>query len=107
MQWPPHLENVSQVQSFPRCLSHLLLFLLRRRSGPQGSIEPFTFIQDPAAWTVADWAGREDWIYSLTASDLAELDLAVAAVEVKGVQQEVGHSQIHAQVTLHRVATVC
>ena len=60
-----------------------------RRSGPQGSVEPFTLIDDPAAWTVADWNGRDDWIYHLTDTDLAELNAAVTAVQARGVREEV------------------
>eukprot|EP00195_Chlamydomonas_chlamydogama_P015071 CAMPEP_0202914878 /NCGR_PEP_ID=MMETSP1392-20130828/64253_1 /ASSEMBLY_ACC=CAM_ASM_000868 /TAXON_ID=225041 /ORGANISM="Chlamydomonas chlamydogama, Strain SAG 11-48b" /LENGTH=95 /DNA_ID=CAMNT_0049606703 /DNA_START=119 /DNA_END=402 /DNA_ORIENTATION=+ len=28
-------------------------------SGPQGSVKPFTIVDDPSAWKAADWAGRE------------------------------------------------
>ena len=37
-----------------------------RHTGPQGHVEPFTVIDDPAAWTVADIMKDKSWIYGLT-----------------------------------------
>lgn len=57
------------------------------RSGPQGSIVPYTLIEDPAAWTVESLnARREEWIYHLTEQDIEELDEAIAAVEAAGME---------------------
>jgi len=38
----------------------------------------------PAAWRGCDLAAHRDWIYQLTASDLAELDAAIVALEAAG-----------------------
>ncbi|KIY93914.1 hypothetical protein MNEG_14049 [Monoraphidium neglectum] len=49
-------------------------------SGPQGSVQPFTPIADSRVWTPATWAGRQqEFIYTLTADDVAQLEAATAA----------------------------
>ena len=60
-----------------------------RVSGPQGSIRPFTTVQDPSAWKAADWKKNQDWVYRLTPADIAELDSAVASAVGQGIRKEV------------------
>ena len=61
-----------------------------RHSGPQGRVEPFTIVDDPSAWLVADYQGREDaYIYAFTPEDIQELDAAIARVEQGGLRIEV------------------
>jgi hypothetical protein len=50
-----------------------------------GSIEPFTIIEGPEAWTAADYKGRTDWINYLSEQHIHELDAAVSGVIAKGV----------------------
>ncbi len=55
---------------------------MRRHTGPQGAVEPFTVVDDPSAWRASDYAGREaEWLFALTPDDVAELDATVKAVE--------------------------
>ena len=62
-----------------------------RHSGPQGSIEPFTVVDDPSAWLAEDFKGKEEsFIYHFTEQDLKEIDAAIAKVEAKGLRIEVG-----------------
>ncbi len=42
-------------------------------------------VVDPAAWTAEELAADQSWIHPLTASDIAELDEAVARVEERGL----------------------
>ena len=68
-----------------------------RHSGPQGSIEPFTVVDDPSAWLAADYQGKEDsFIYTLTPEDIRELDAAIALVEKNGLRIEVRCHVLHA-----------
>lgn len=61
-----------------------------RHSGPQGSIEPFTIVDDPSAWLAADYRGLEDtFIYTFTTQDIRELDAAIIHVEKQGLRTEV------------------
>jgi hypothetical protein len=61
-----------------------------RHSGPQGRVEPFTIVDDPSAWLVKDYQGREDaYIYTFTPEDIQELDAAIARVEQGGLRIEV------------------
>ena len=43
-------------------------------------------VVDPSEWTGADLAASDDWKFVLTAGEIAELDAAVAGVEVRGLQ---------------------
>lgn len=62
-----------------------------RHSGPQGSIEPFTIVDDPSAWLAGDYKGKEDsYIYHFTEEDLKEIRAAIAKVEAEGLRIEVG-----------------
>ena len=66
-----------------------------RHSGPQGSIEPFTIVDDPSAWLADDYRGKEEsFIYHFTPEDLAEVEAAVAQVEAKGLRIEVRALQL-------------
>jgi hypothetical protein len=70
-----------------------------RTSGPQGKVEPYTVINDEAAWYAEDMCSQTQlWTYDLTPEDIQELDAAVAAVE-KDPQLEVEVRQA-LQVTL-------
>lgn len=51
-----------------------------------GSIEPFTLIEGPEAWTAADYRGRTDWINNLTEQHISELDAAISGVVAKGIK---------------------
>lgn len=44
---------------------------------PAALLEPVT---DPAAWRAEDMARSKDWLYELSAAEIAEIDAAVAAV---------------------------
>jgi len=43
-------------------------------------------IDDPAAWRGSDVAARADWVRHFTATEIAELDDAVAAVRARGIE---------------------
>jgi len=61
-----------------------------RRSGPQGSIEPFTIVDDPSAWLAEDYRGKDEYfIYHFTQQDLKEVEFAVGQAEAKGLRIEV------------------
>lgn len=51
-----------------------------------GSIEPFTIIEGPEAWTAADYKGRTDWINNLSEQHVRELDAAISGVIAKGIK---------------------
>ncbi len=51
--------------------------------------EPATAMQpvvDPAGWTGAELAARDDWKFQLTEADVAEIDAAVAGIEARGIE---------------------
>ena len=48
-----------------------------------------TVIEGPDAWYAKDYVGTERHIYRLTPDDIAELDAAVAAVQVAGIEIKV------------------
>ena len=48
--------------------------------------EPLKPVVDPADWTGVELAASDDWIFVLTADEIAELDDAVAGVEARGLQ---------------------
>lgn len=51
--------------------------MLRR----QGSVEPYTLVDSPAAWYGRDYQTRfDEWALQLTPQHIAELDAAVAHV---------------------------
>lgn len=62
---------------------------LHRTSGPQGRIEPLTIIDDPSAWTAASVKRADDWIYTLIASDISEIDNALQLVASLNVRKQV------------------
>ena len=67
----------------------LMFDAIHRHSGPQGSIEPFTIVDDPSAWLAEDYRGREEsFIYHFTEQYLKEIHAAVAKVEAKGLRIE-------------------
>ena len=39
---------------------------------------PFEPVVDPAGWTAAEMAAREDWLYSFNDDEIAELRAAIA-----------------------------
>jgi hypothetical protein len=51
-----------------------------------GSVQPFTTIEGPEAWTAADYKGRTDWINVLSETHVAELDAAVSGVIARGIK---------------------
>jgi hypothetical protein len=55
-----------------------------------GSVIPFTVVEGPEAWTAVDYADPSQYIYTFTASDLAELDAAVGAAAHLGKPIQVG-----------------
>lgn len=63
---------------------HLTLFSLLWCS-EQGKAVPLTIIDGPTAWTSADYANTEKHIYTLTESDISELDTQLAAIEAAGI----------------------
>ncbi len=66
--------------------------VLHRSSGPQGQILPLTIVEDPSAWTVASVREADDWIYSLSPSDISEIDSALKLVATLNVRKEVSLS---------------
>ena len=62
---------------------------LHRTSGPQGRIEPLTLIDDPSAWTAASVKRADNWIYTLNASDISEIDNALKLVASLHVRKQV------------------
>ena len=42
-------------------------------------------VDDPADWRAADLTGSDDWIYRLSASDIGEIDSAIAVADDTGV----------------------
>ncbi|KAK9868531.1 hypothetical protein WJX84_008784 [Apatococcus fuscideae] len=58
-------------------------------SGPQGSVRPFSLVQDPSAWLASDFkVNPEVFIHRLSDAEVSELKAAVAAVLQQGVQQQ-------------------
>lgn len=57
----------------------------------QGSVKPYTVIEGPDAWKVADWENDKSYIHVLSEQDIAELDAAVQRnagveeIQVRGV----------------------
>lgn len=47
-------------------------------------LEPFTIIDSPAAWKASDFKSVDDFAYTFTESDLAEIEAAVEAVLATG-----------------------
>jgi hypothetical protein len=45
-----------------------------------------TPVTDPADWRAADLAASDDWIFGLNDAEIAELDIAVAAIEAAGIE---------------------
>ena len=41
---------------------------------------PFTVVEGPEAWTVAQYRDNQEYVYVLSEADVAELDAAVAGV---------------------------
>eukprot|EP00195_Chlamydomonas_chlamydogama_P006396 CAMPEP_0202899004 /NCGR_PEP_ID=MMETSP1392-20130828/7365_1 /ASSEMBLY_ACC=CAM_ASM_000868 /TAXON_ID=225041 /ORGANISM="Chlamydomonas chlamydogama, Strain SAG 11-48b" /LENGTH=445 /DNA_ID=CAMNT_0049585087 /DNA_START=78 /DNA_END=1415 /DNA_ORIENTATION=- len=90
----PTARELSQVLSglqLARQLSHDLLerigsFVAENVvSGPQGSVRPFTIVDDPSAWKAADWAGREsEFVLQLHPEDVTALKQTVADMEAAG-----------------------
>ena len=52
----------------------------------QGSVEPFTLVEGPDAWTAAQYRDIKSWATELSAQHVAELDAAVEAVVRSGVE---------------------
>ena len=51
------------------------------------SIQGLQELAHPAAWSAADLSFRKsEWVYQLSADDLAELDIALHTLEAKGLQ---------------------
>ena len=46
----------------------------------QGHVVPFTVVEGPEAWTVAQYRDNQEYVYVLSEADVAELDAAVAGV---------------------------
>ncbi|WIA23850.1 hypothetical protein OEZ85_013508 [Tetradesmus obliquus] len=61
------------------------------KTSRMGSVEPFSIIEGPEAWTAEQYKHRSDWINVLSPQHIAELDAAIAGVERKGVPS----AQIH------------
>lgn len=53
-----------------------------RKREPAELLRP---VVDPAGWYREDFAGRDSWMYRLSAAEIAELHEAVAAVEARGL----------------------
>lgn len=45
---------------------------------------PMRPVVDPAGWTAADLAGKDDWVYSLSASEINDIADAAARVQARG-----------------------
>ena len=51
------------------------------------NIQVLQELAHPAAWSAADLSFRKsEWVYQLSADDLAELDIALHTLEAKGLQ---------------------
>ena len=77
----------------PHCFRlRLYLYLyLSRSSGPQGSIEPLTIIDDPADWTAESLKGKEStYTYTLTKVDVNEIITAVQKIKARIPHTEEG-----------------
>lgn len=46
-------------------------------------------MEDPSAWSAADVRANENWIYTLSSSDITEIDLALEFVKALNVRKEV------------------
>lgn len=47
---------------------------------------PFTVVEGPEAWTVAQYRDDQEFVYVLSAADVAELDAAVAGVRDRNLK---------------------
>jgi hypothetical protein len=75
----PHICCCCCSLSNPCCLYTLFFFPSHLRR--QGSVEPYTLIDSPAAWRGQDYQDSfDEWALQLTPQHIAELDAAVAAV---------------------------
>ncbi len=45
---------------------------------------PFTVVEGPEAWTAADYANQDSYIYRFSPTDLTELEAAVASALQQG-----------------------
>ncbi len=55
-----------------------------------GQVKPYTLVDDPSAWTAADWAGKEqEFTYELSDADIDEVEAAVASVTAAGIAIQV------------------
>lgn len=52
-------------------------------------MEPYTIVKDPSAWYVKDFEGNDEYIYTLTADEIAELDAALAHIEARNIPIQV------------------
>lgn len=72
-------------------------------SGLQGKVQPFASINDRCVWTASTWAGRHnEFVYTLTAQDLQELEAATAAF--KSAAESSGTSLEKALVNMSKAA---
>ena len=55
----------------------------------QGSAVPLTVIEGPTAWLAADYANTEKHIYTLSETDISELDAQIAAIEAADIDIKV------------------
>lgn len=47
---------------------------------------PFTVVEGPEAWTVAQYRDNQEYVYVLSEADVAELDAAVAGVRDRNLK---------------------
>lgn len=71
-----------------------------------GSIEPFTIVEGPEAWTAADYKGRTDWMNNLSEQHVRELDAAISGVIAKGIKDRDIHVSTKQQTEAAEASTV-
>ena len=85
---PPFLPARSPLSLFSSLSSSLLPPPLPPNS--QGHLQPFDLVEGPSAWKAGDFASPDDYTTALTASDIRELDSAVAKVAAEAWPAEDG-----------------
>ncbi|KAK9842564.1 hypothetical protein WJX81_006293 [Elliptochloris bilobata] len=53
----------------------------------QGRVIPFTIVEGPEAWNAARYRDSQEYVYALSAADVAELDAAVAGVAGRDLKE--------------------
>eukprot|EP00884_Botryococcus_braunii_P013847 jgi/Botrbrau1/22463/Bobra.0091s0065.1 len=59
-----------------------------KHSGPQGHVEPFTIIDDPAAWYAEQYKDPETYAFYFSDADIAEIEAAIEHAESLNIEQQ-------------------